>query len=120
MNKIDVYEAIVNLNTVLVLLGTGVLIWVIRQIMPDKIEQTKVWRVVLRVLPVFIGGSLALIPGIRPLDNLTQSAIVGAVAGSLSANTYEFVRELVGKRIKGLMGSPQTRKGTSIPPAAPE
>lgn len=110
----DVYEAIVNLNTVLILLGTGVLVWIIRQIMPNKIEETQVWRVILRILPVFIGAGLALIPGIRPLDNLAQSAIVGAVAGSLSASTYEVLRELMGEKIRMLMGSPQQRKRNSI------
>lgn len=106
----DVYEAIINLNTVLIVLGTGVCVWVIRQIIPDHIEGTKFWRVFLRVLPVFIGVVLALIPGIIPMKELSQSIIMGAVAGSLSSSTYEILRELVGQRLRERLGSPQERK----------
>jgi hypothetical protein len=116
----SIVDAIVNLNTVLVLFGTGLVIWVIRQIMPDHIEQTKVWRVVLRVLPVLIGAGIALIPGIRPLDGMVQAAIVGGVAGSLSSTTYELAREAFGNRVKAMLGSPQNRKRMSSVPPEPK
>lgn len=117
----DIIDALVNLNTVLILFGTGLLIWVVRQIMPDPIEKMKVWRVVLRVLPVLIGAGIALIPGIRPLDHLVQSAIVGGVAGSLSSTTYELAREAFGNRVKAMLGSPQNRKRmSSVPPEPSE
>jgi branched-subunit amino acid transport protein len=110
----SILDSLVTLNMVLVLLGTGIIIWVIRQVMPDPIEKMKVWRIVLRVLPVGIGAGLALLPGLRPLDDMVQSSIVGGVAGSLSANTYELTREALGARIKSVLGSPQARqKGRS-------
>lgn len=111
----DVVDAIINLNTVLVLLAAGVAVWIVRQIMPDRIEKTKVWRVVLRILPVGVGAALALIPGLRPMDTLMQSAVVGGVAGSLSSSTYELARELLGKKVKSMLGSPQARKNGGDP-----
>jgi len=113
----SVYEAIVNVNTVLILLGTGLIIWIIRQAVPDEIEAKKVWRIILRFLPIAVGAGLALIPGIKPMENISQSVIIGAVTGSLSSSTYEIVRELMGEKIKVLMGSPQQRKRQSIVPS---
>jgi poly(3-hydroxyalkanoate) synthetase len=106
----NIMDAIVNQNTVLILLGVGTIIWVIRQILPDKVEKSKGWKVVLRVLPVGLGVGLAMIPQLRPMTETAQSAIVGAVAGSLSATTYGLLRELMGNKIKLLMGSRATRK----------
>ena len=115
----DVYEAIVNLNTILILLGTGVLTWMIRQVVPDHIEGTRFWKVGLRILPVSLGMILSIIPGISPMELLPQSLIVGAVAGSLSSSTYGILRSVLSERMKEKLGSPQERERSrsSIPPA---
>ena len=81
----NVLDAVVNQNTVLIMLGVGTIIWVLRQILPDRIENMKVWKVVLRVLPVGLGIGLAMIPQLKPMEETAQSMVVGGVVGSLSA-----------------------------------
>lgn len=114
----SVVDAIVNQNTVLILLGVGTIIWLIRQILPDKIENTKQWKAILRILPVFLGVGLAMIPQLSPMKETAQNAIVGLVAGSLSATTYGIIRQTFGDRIKMLMGSKASRNAAkaSLPP----
>ena len=115
----DVYEAIVNINTVLILLGSGLITWMIRQIVPDNVEETRYWSIGLRLLPVLLGMFLSVIPGMSPMDLLPQSLIVGAVAGSLSSSTYGVLRSALSARLREKLGSPQERKKnrSSIPPA---
>jgi len=103
-------EAIVNVNTVLIILAVGTIIWVLRQILPDYIENHKVWKVVLRVLPVALGAAVAMIPQLRPMGDIVQSAVLGAVAGSFSSTLYGFIRAAMGEKIKLLLGSKATRK----------
>jgi len=114
MNVIDV---IVNTNTILILLGVGTIIWVIRQVLPDRIENHKVWKVILRVLPICLGSGLAMIPTLSPMKEVVQNALVGGVAGSFSASAYEIARELFGERVKLLLGSKATRN--TISPSNP-
>lgn len=95
-----------NLNTYLVLFLAGLAVWIIRQAMPDHVEGTKVWRIILRILPIILGGLIAIIPGLRPMpENLQQSVAVGLIAGSFATSTYELLREIVGKRLKAALGS---------------
>jgi len=104
-------EQIFSTNTLLMMLVTGVIIWVVRQIIPDNIESSKTWRTVLRVAPVGIGAAVALIPGLRPIsDNLVQSAAIGLVGGSFAQTAYGIVREGAGEKVKALMGSRVGRK----------
>lgn len=109
-------DVIVNTNTVLIMLGVGTLIWLIRQVLPDRIENHKVWKIVLRIAPVALGVGFAMIPALRPMEEVAQSAVVGGVAGSLSASTYGIARELFGNKIKLLLGARATRKRLSTPP----
>jgi len=115
-DEMEVYDAVVNLNTLLILLGTGVAIWIIRLFIPDAVEETKVWKVVLKILPIIIGALIALIPGLKPTEVIAQCAIIGAISGSLSANVYGVLREAMGEKIKALIGSPQERKRVSEVP----
>jgi len=112
----DVYDAIVNINTVLILLAAGLMTWIVRQIVPDPVENTKIWRIALRLFPIFFGGAVSLIPGLRPMENTAQCVVIGAVSGSLAMSTYEIVREIMGQKIRAIMGSPQARKRSSQPP----
>jgi drug/metabolite transporter (DMT)-like permease len=110
MNGMDIFNALFNTNTAIILVLTGTLVWVIRQIIPKKVEEHKVWKVSLRVLPVLIGGGLALIPGIVPVEgNMAQSVSVGLIAGSFSQSSYDLIRELVSGKIKALMGGKDAR-----------
>jgi len=107
----DVVDGVLgNLNTWLVMFVVGVLIWALRQILPDAIEGTKVWRTILRVLPIGVGTAIALIPGLRPIpENLTQSAAVGMIGGSFATTAYELLREIVGEKLKAKLGSKARR-----------
>jgi hypothetical protein len=115
----EVFDAVVNLNTLLILLGTGVVIWIVRLFIPDAIENTKMWKVVLKILPIIIGALIAFIPGLRPTEVPAQCAVIGAISGSLSANVYGVIREAMGEKIKALVGSPQDRKRASQVPSEP-
>jgi hypothetical protein len=100
-----------NLNTWLVVLITGVIVWAARQILPYRIERTKLWKKILRVAPILIGAGIAMIPGLRPIEgSLVQSAAVGLIGGSFSQWTYSLARELVGEKMKAAMGSKASRQ----------
>ena len=103
-------EIFLNINTWLVILATGAVVWAVRQVIPDVLEKSKIWRLVLRLSPLLMGGLLAAIPGLRPLDVLGQSIAVGVIGGSFSATIYELAREAVPRRFKAMMGSRTTRK----------
>ena len=113
----DVFESVIsNLNTWLVMLGVGVIVWGVRQVLPASIEETRIWKVLLRVVPLGLGAALALIPGLRPIpENLTQSAAIGLIGGSFSQSAYDFLRELMGSKMKSMMGS--RAKRLSVAPA---
>lgn len=112
----NLIDSLVNLNTVLLLLASGLIVWIVRQIIPDRIEKMKVWRIVLRILPVALGAGLACVPQLRPMSSLPQSLVIGGVAGSFSSTLYEVVREALGEKIKAVLGSPQSRRRSSIVP----
>jgi hypothetical protein len=102
-----------NLSTWLVMLSTGVIIWAVRQVIPDAIEENQVWRVILRILPLVIGAGIALIPGLQPITgNLVQSAAVGLIGGSFATKFYELARELFGEKIRAILGSKAKRNAS--------
>lgn len=102
-------DAILSINTLLIMLGTGVIVWVLRQVLPDRIQKSKVWKTALAILPVGIGAGLAVAPGIGPFSSNVHNLIIGAVAGSLSSNTYDLVRGMLGDRMRLLLGSKAAR-----------
>jgi len=106
-----------NLNTWLVMLAAGVVVWGVRQILPDKIEKAKIWKVLLKVLPLAVGAGLACIPGLRPVpENIVQSAAVGLIGGSFATTAYELLREVVPDKIRGMLGSPSSRSPEASEP----
>lgn len=110
--EIDVLEDVLkNLNTWLVVLIVGVVMWITRQIMPDKIEATKLWSILLRIIPLVLGIAIALIPGLRPVEgNLAQSGAIGFIGGSFAQSVYGLIRSVVNARMKAMIGSRQERK----------
>jgi RsiW-degrading membrane proteinase PrsW (M82 family) len=103
-------DQMLNLNTMILVLSTGTVLWTVRQILPDKVENAKAWKIILRIAPVFLGVGLALIPQLRPMENIVQSAFVGGIAGSLSSTLYGFIREALGEKVKALLGSKASRQ----------
>lgn len=102
-------DTLLSLNTLLIVLSSGTLIWIVRQVLPSHIEKSKAWKVILRILPVFVGAGLATIPQMRPLDNWVQSIFLGGIAGSVASTTYGFLREALGARVKMILGSKASR-----------
>lgn len=117
----DVFESVIsNLNTWLVVLGVGVIVWGVRQVLPAAVEETRLWKVLLRVVPMGLGAALALIPGLRPIpENMTQSAVIGLIGGSFSQSAYDLLRELVGDKLKAMMGS-RAKRLSMAPPKNPD
>lgn len=108
----DVFEAVVsNLNTWLVVLVVGVVVWAVRQILPAAIEESRLWKVLLRVIPILLGAGVAAIPGLRPVEaNIAQSMVIGMIGGSFSQSVYDLLKTLVSERMRKLMGSRAKRK----------
>jgi len=102
----DVIEGILsNLNTWLVMFIVGIIVWMVRQILPAKIEKMRIWKVLLQVVPVLIGAGVALIPGLQPMpENLVQSGAIGMIGGSFAQTAYGLLREIVGDRMKAKLG----------------
>lgn len=111
-------EVFLNLNTWLVMLVTGVVVWAVRQVVSQKIEEHRIWKVLLRIVPVGLGAGIALIPGLRPIaDNIAQSAAVGLIGGSFSTTAYDVIRESISSRMRLAIGSKAARVKASVPPA---
>ena len=104
---LDIFEDVLkNLNTWLVVLATGVVVWVIRQVIPDKIEKAKIWKILLRIIPIGIGVGIALIPGLRPIpENLAQSGAIGFIGGSMSQSVYDLFKTLLTSRARAVFAS---------------
>lgn len=96
-------------NLLLIILATGLVVWIVRQILPDAIEETRLWQVLLKVVPVGIGALVALIPGVRPVDNLVQSIFLGMIGGSFAQGAYGFLRAVAPEKAKALLGSRSQR-----------
>lgn len=107
-------DILTGLNFWLIVLFTGALIWLVRQLTPDHIENTRVWKVVLKAAPALIGAGLACCPQIRPVDNLVQAMFVGFIGGTFSQTAYGLLREMAPEKIRSFMGSRSER--VSIPP----
>lgn len=98
----DLFEKLFqNMNLWIVMLVTGVVVYVIRLVTPDKIEGSKWFRTVLTLLPLVMGTAIALIPGLRPIpESAMQSGAVGFIGGAFSSKVYDFVSSLVTDKIK--------------------
>jgi apolipoprotein N-acyltransferase len=109
--NLDVISGVLqNLNTWLVMLAAGVFVWILRQVLPMVIENSKLWKIVLKVLPLFAGAGLACLPGLRPIsDNMMQSAAIGLIGGSFATTVYELLREVLPGKIREMLGSPSSR-----------
>ena len=104
-------EVLANLNTWLVMFLTGLVIWIIRQVTPDVIEEAKWFKLLLKLSPLVIGTGIALIPGLQPMpDNLAQSGAIGLIGGSFASNLYKILRDHVNAKIAAAIGSKSDRK----------
>jgi len=103
-------DILMSLNFWLVVLFTGALIWIVRQVTPDNVENSKAWQVILKAVPALIGAGLACLPQLQPVaDNVVQSMLVGFIGGTFSQTAYGLLRELAPEKIRGFMGSKSER-----------
>lgn len=100
--NMDLFEQVFeNLNLWIVMLVTGVITYIVRFLIPDKIEGSKWFRVVLTILPLILGTAIAFIPGLRPFpESLVQSGAIGFIGGAFSSKVYDFISSLVNDKIK--------------------
>lgn len=98
----DLFEQLFeNLNLWIIMLITGIVVYVIRLLTPDKIEGSKWFRIMLTLLPLVLGTAIALIPGLQPIpDKMMQSGAVGFIGGAFSSKVYDFVSSLLSNRMK--------------------
>jgi len=109
---INVIEDVLqNLNTWIVVFSTGLFVWMLRQAIPDAIEQSKTWKILLRLIPMFVGISIAVIPGLRPVpDNVMQSGAIGFIGGSFSQSAYDLLKSTLSNKMKIIIGSKKKGK----------
>lgn len=103
-------EILSNTNFWLIVLFTGAVVWMIRQATPDKLENAKWFKTVLRLAPALVGAGLACIPAIEIVKGTPQSIMVGFIGGTFSQTAYGFLRQIAPEKIKALMGSRVDRK----------
>lgn len=97
----DLIESIfMNLNLWLVVLAAGVLVFIVRKVTPDDIEEMSWFRLMVTILPLVLGACLAMIPGLRPFDELAQCAAAGVIGGSFASKAYDAFAKVVGKRFR--------------------
>ena len=114
-------DVLLNLNTWLVMFLTGVVIWVIRQVIPVAVEDHKAWKISLTVMPVFLGALIAIIPGLMPVpDNMVQSCAIGIIGGSFATKVYELLREVVSEKMREKLGGRAQRLRNSQAPGPVE
>ena len=95
----------------LVMFFVGALVTAARQVTPDKLEKTRLWKASLVVLPMLFGGALCLIPDLRPApESWVASFMWGVIAGTFSQAAYKFLRKVLPDRWKSFLGSRVERK----------
>ena len=103
-------EILMGMNFWLVVLFTGAVVWIIRQMTPDKMEGATWFKAILKLSPALIGAGVACIPGVRITDDITQSLITGFIGGTFSQTAYGFLRQIAPEKIKAVLGSRADRK----------
>lgn len=102
-------DVVKNICVYLILFGAGAITWFARQLIPDKIEEAKIWKLLLRALPVCIAVGLSIIPGLRPLPVLSQSIVFGVILGTFSTLAYGLLRAAAPGKLKAFIGSKSER-----------
>lgn len=103
-------EVLTGLNFWLVVLFTGAFVWLVRQMVPAKLEKAKWFRALLKIGPVLIGAGIAMIPGLRPTEDIAQCILLGFIGGTFSQTAYGILRSFAPEKIKQIIGGKQTKK----------
>jgi hypothetical protein len=106
-----IIEVLSTANIWLISLAVGVIVWGVRQVLSEGVEDHRVWKILLRVGPMALGALLAVIPDLRPVpDSWVASSLWGLLAGSVSQTAYTTLRSIVPDKIRALLGSKAQRK----------
>jgi len=101
-----VEEILKNLNTWIVCLLTGAVLWGIQQVVPASLVKKTWWKKILKVAPLLVGALLAIVPDLRPVpESLVHSAAVGFIFGSIAQSVYDLLREYGPSKLKALLGA---------------
>ncbi|MCP4569030.1 MAG: hypothetical protein GY841_15760 [FCB group bacterium] len=112
MQDSSIVQIFTSLNTWLVCLATGTLLWAVQQIVSESFVNKAWWKKIMKISPLVVGALLALIPDLNPVSgNLTHSAIVGFIVGSLAQSAYDLLREYGPDRMRQLLGARAKRNG---------
>lgn len=105
-----VEQIFTSLNTWLLCLLTGALLWVVQQVIPATLSEKAWWKNLMKVAPLLVGAMLALIPDLRPVPgSLVQSATVGFLMGSIAQSTYDVIRGYGPDRLRAILGARSKR-----------
>lgn len=95
----------------LIAVGVGIIIWSVRQFTTTAIEQTHLFKALIRTSPALIGALLALVPAFHIVPASTeQSMLWGLIAGSISQSVYAALRKFLPKRFAAMLGSKESRQ----------
>jgi hypothetical protein len=118
MEIVKMVEGLSVTNLVIAILLIGVIFWLIRQLLSEKAEKAKLWKVVLRIGPSILGGLIAFIPHLRAVEtNLTHSIAIGCICGPITQTCYGIFRQIAPEKIRLFLGS-RSKRLTSMPPPA--
>lgn len=107
-------EIITSINFWLIVIFVGALVWIIRQVIPKGVEEKRYFRILLKVGPPIIGGLLALIPVLCPIEGFIPSFLIGFIGGTFSQTAYGILRSSVPERIKELIGGKKNEDSESV------
>lgn len=90
----------------LVMFFVGALVWGARRVIPDEIEETRIWKAALVLLPMLFGASLCIVPVLRPApESWVASAMWGTIGGTFSQVAYTLLRRVLPEKMKAFLGS---------------
>jgi len=96
----DFFEILLSVNFLLLAAGAGVILEILRKVLPDKIEKHKVFKIILPLLPFILATAGSFIPGLSPAENLAQSVVFGLLAGALAGSVYPAVKRFIKMFVK--------------------
>lgn len=105
-----IIEILTGLNFWLIVIFTGALVWLARQVIPATCEDKRWFQILLKVAPALIGAGVALIPALSPVTDSIQSLFIGFIGGTFSQTAYGILRSVAPDKIKSFIGGKSIKK----------
>lgn len=93
----EIVAVLTTLNFWIISLAGSILLTLARRLITmfrPAIEDHKVYKILLPLAPYIICPLLALIPGLRITEVVSQSLVLGLIAGAFSGATYPVVARI--------------------------